>query len=121
MSRAVDAAEIRHLYLRYAIGFTLSLLLTGTAYVAVTRQLITGGGLVAIILVLAVMQALAQLVFFLHLGREGSPRWKLAVFGLMLMVLGILVLGSLWIMQNLNYHMTPQDVNTYIRRDEGIK
>jgi cytochrome o ubiquinol oxidase subunit IV len=98
----------------YVIGFVLSLLLTGGAYVSVTQQLFTGGALIAVIITLAVLQVLVQLYFFLHLGRETKPRWKLVVLIAMLVVLFILVFGSLWIMQNLNYHMSPDQVNHYM-------
>jgi cytochrome o ubiquinol oxidase operon protein cyoD len=62
--------------------------------------------LLAVVVGLAVAQLLVQLVFFLHLGREPKPRQNLVVFLFMLLVIGILVIGSLWIMHNLNYHMT---------------
>lgn len=101
--------------LSYFIGFTLSLLLTIGAYIAVTRHSFAGGLLIAIIVGLAVAQVLVQLFFFLHLGRETRPRWKLAVLLFMLVILGILVIGSLWIMQNLNYNMmTPEQLNVYM-------
>lgn len=105
----------------YVIGFILSLILTGVAYIIVTKHIFTGNELVTAIIALAIAQVLTQLFFFLHLGRETKPRWKLVVLLFMLLVLGILVFGSLWIMQNLNYNMTPQDVTNYIIRDEGIK
>lgn len=99
----------------YIIGFVLSLLLTGAAYLLVTEQLLAGGQLVTAIIILAMAQVLVQLFFFLHLGRETRPRWKLVVFGFMILVLGIVVIGSLWIMQNLNYNMMPQhEVDSYM-------
>jgi cytochrome o ubiquinol oxidase operon protein cyoD len=99
----------------YVSGFILSLLLTGGAYLAVTQHISTGGMLIAVIVGLAIAQVLVQLYFFLHLGEETKPRWKLAVLLSMLGVLGILVFGSLWIMQNLNYNMmSPQEMNVYM-------
>jgi cytochrome o ubiquinol oxidase operon protein cyoD len=59
-------------------------------------------------------------VFFLHLGRETKPRWKLAVFVGMIIIVAILAFGSLWIMANLNYHMAPSQTDTFIVKDEGI-
>ena len=105
----------------YSIGFVLSLMLTITAYLAVTKQLFTGDALLVVIIGLAIAQLLAQLLFFLHLGDEMKPRWKLVVFWFMLVVLGILVFGSLWIMQNLDYNMmNGHELDTYIIRDEGM-
>ena len=99
----------------YISGFILSILLTIGAYVAVTQHTFTGVVLIAMIVGLAIAQVLIQLFFFLHLGRETRPRWKLAVLLFMLVVLGILVFGSLWIMQNLNYNMmSPEQMNVYM-------
>lgn len=106
----------------YSIGFVLSLVLTGAAYVIVTNQLLSGFSMMAAIAVLAFAQVLVQLFFFLHLGRETKPRLKLLVFLFMLLVLTIVVGGSLWIMQNLNYHMMPsKDMTNYIIKDEGMR
>lgn len=106
----------------YVMGFGLSLLFTLSAYLIVTKQLVSGLGLIAIIIGLAAMQLLAQLVFFLHLGKESRPRWNVTVFLFMVVVLVILVIGTLWIMSNLNYHvMSPNDANTYILEEEGIQ
>lgn len=101
--------------INYVIGFILSLLLTGTAYLAVTNQLFAGGMLITVIIGLAIAQVLVQLFFFLHLGHETKPRWKLVTLLFMLVVLFILVFGSLWIMQNLDYHMMPKhEVEDYM-------
>lgn len=104
----------------YVSGFVLSLLLTGAAYVAVTQKLWNAGLVIGVIIALAIAQVLVQLYFFLHLGEETKPRWKLTVLISMLGILGILVFGSLWIMQNLNYHMmSPQEMNVYMRDQNG--
>lgn len=95
----------------YATGFGLSLLLTITAYVSVVNQSVSRNMLIAVVVGLAVAQLLVQLVFFLHLGREARPRLNLVVFLFMLLVISILVIGSLWIMQNLDYHMTPKQMD----------
>lgn len=105
----------------YVAGFILSLIFTDVAYIAVTEQLFTGTMLVTIIVALAIAQVLVQLYFFLHLGHEARPRWKLIVLLFMLLVLGIVVFGSLWIMQNLNYNMMPHEATKYIIEDEGIQ
>lgn len=69
-----------------------------------------------LVMALAAAQMVIQLVFFLHLGNESSPKWNLAAFAFMLLMLGILVIGSLWIMNNLNYNMmmSPQEMNQYM-------
>lgn len=108
----------------YTIGFITSLVLTGTAYLMVVEHLFGGWTLILAISALAVLQLLVQLLFFLHLGRESRPRWNQSVFAFMLIVVGILVFGSLWIMKNLDYHhgnMTPQQTDDFITKDEGFQ
>ncbi len=103
---------------KYTIGFITCLLLTAAAYIVVTQHLFSGI-LMPIIIGLASLQVLVQLFFFLHLGEETKPRWKFMVFLAMLGVLAILVYGSLWIMQNLSYHMSSEDMDSYLIKDEG--
>lgn len=100
----------------YVTGFILSLLLTLTAYFVVVNQVFVGWNLVLLIMGLGVAQLIVQLLFFLHLGSEKKPHWNLIVFLFMLLVLVILVFGSLWIMNNLNYHMmSPQQTEEYMK------
>ena len=113
--------------LSYISGFVFSLVLTLTAFILVNGHVTSGhaayshGFLSVAIVGLAIMQLIVQLAFFLHLGAESKPRWNLAVFIFMLVVLVVIVGGSLWIMNNLNYNMrSPQDTSTFIMKDEGI-
>ncbi len=86
----------------YLIGFSASLVLTGSAFFIVIAKLLSGPILVYTLVGLALVQAIIQLLFFLHVGQEAKPRWETVVFGFMVMVLLILALGSLWIMNDLN-------------------
>ena len=104
----------------YITGFGLSIGLTLAAYFLVANHALSRGGLMAAIAVLALVQFLVQAVFFLHVGREAKPRWKLLVMVLMVLIVTILVGGSLWIMNNLNYHMTPTQINHYLQDQDGI-
>jgi cytochrome o ubiquinol oxidase subunit IV len=112
-------------YLSYSLGFGLSILLTMAAYLMVNRHVsshhsvYTDGFLIFTVLGFALIQLVVQLVCFLHLGRESKPRWNLIVMSFAVLVVLILVLGSLWIMHNLNYHSAMQKDN-YIIHDEGI-
>ena len=103
----------------YLSGYILSLVLTITAYLLVTHPHYSVGLIVAAVLILAVVQFLVQLVFFLHIGVERRPRWKLAVLIFMVGIVLIIVIGSIWIMNNLNYRMTPQQINTYLNNQGG--
>jgi cytochrome o ubiquinol oxidase operon protein cyoD len=89
----------------YFTGFILSLILTLAAYFLTVNQVFVGVVLMGVIGALTVIQALVQLFLFLDLGRETKPRWNLIVFLFMLLITLILVVGSIWIMYNLNYNL----------------
>lgn len=91
----------------YFIGFLSSILLTLAAYFLVVGTSLTGWLLYAPLVLLALTQMWVQVRFFLHLGKEAKPQWNLLAFLFMLLVISILVLGSLWIMNNLNARVMP--------------
>ncbi|HSX08265.1 MAG TPA: cytochrome C oxidase subunit IV family protein [Candidatus Saccharimonadales bacterium] len=101
----------------YVSGFVLSIALTIAAYLCVTQQLFTHRLVIAAIVVLALAQFIVQLVCFLHVGKSRS---KLLILLFMIGVVGIVVGGSLWIMNNLNYRMTPDQINHYLQSQDGL-
>ncbi len=107
----------------YITGFVFSIILTLGAYVLVVNETFSKSTLIAIISVLAIIQLLVQLVFFLHLSDESKPRWNLQVLLFAVLVVVIVVFGSLWIMNHLSYNhiMSPADTNTYIEHEELIR
>lgn len=85
----------------YAIGFTASLLLTLLSFSAVFM----GWADVKLLIGLALLQAVFQLRYFLHLGEEAHPKWETGLFFLMVLILLIVAVGTLWIMDDLNARM----------------
>ena len=110
----------------YVTGFVISLILTLTAYALVrshtasSSQALASPVLIGVILTLAMAQFIVQLIFFLHVGTETRPRWKLMVFYFMVITVVIFVGGSLWIMGNLNSHMSTPQINNYMNSQDGI-
>jgi cytochrome o ubiquinol oxidase operon protein cyoD len=104
----------------YVIGLGLSLAFTLEAYWLTTHHLLSRTHLMLALAGLALAQAVTQLLFFLHLDAENRPRLKLLAFASMLVVVIILVAGSIWIMSNLNYHMTPGQVEHYLHSQDGL-
>lgn len=106
--------------MRYSLGFAGSVLLTVIAYLLVTATTLQGGILVASICILAVVQFFLQMVFFLHLGEEARPRWRLLSFIAMAGVLLLIVFGSIWIMNNLDYHMmSPGQTDQHMKQESN--
>jgi cytochrome o ubiquinol oxidase operon protein cyoD len=104
----------------YVLGFVSSVVLTLLAYISVYRHLWDRTVLIAVVASLAIAQCLVQLIAFLHLGREAKPRWRLGVFIFMFVTVLIVVFGSIWILDNLNYRMNPDQMNTYLRNQDGL-
>jgi cytochrome o ubiquinol oxidase subunit IV len=100
----------------YAIGFVISLLLTSISFLLVVFKVLSGKNLIFTIVTLALVQAVCQLLLFLHLGQEDKPRWETITFYFMFLILSIIVGGSLWIMSDLNDRVMS-DMNTGMHHD----
>lgn len=89
----------------YLTGLFLSLILTFTAFILVGKHLLSVEALYITITALAIAQLFAQVIFFLRLNVTKEGQWNSMPFIFTLLVVGILVGGSLWIMYNLNVNM----------------
>ncbi len=107
----------------YLIGFLLSLYLTISAYLVVVYDKFSKNVAISMIIGLAITQFIVQAIFFLHVGKESKPKWNLIMFSFMVMVAAIVVIGSIWIMTNLDYRhgMSAEETNKMIIEDEGYK
>ncbi len=106
----------------YVTGFILAMILTNAAFLLVISESLSGWKLATTLSVLAIAQLWVQLRFFLHLGSEDKSRWNVLMFLFAGIVVVILVFGSLWIMNNLHYNMTPSEaLDKQLIEDEGIK
>lgn len=108
-------------YMPYVYGFIVSLAAILAAYIIVTQPGVSATATIIGVLVgLALIQLIAQVSYFLHLGDGPRPRWHLLSFLTMVMVVGFIVVGSLWIMANLDYNMMGDQMDEGIIKDEGI-
>lgn len=87
------------------LGFILSVVLTFAAYRITTQAHLVEWELLTLVIVLGSLQALIQLVFFLHVGLESRPRWNLLMFLLTVFLVAIIIGGSVWIMHNVNHNL----------------
>ena len=92
-------------------GFVLSLALTGLSFGAVMSGMVPRDMQLTAIVVLAVVQLLVQLVFFLHLGTAPEQRNTTVIFVLTTLLIATVVSGSLWVMHNANANMTPTQMS----------
>ncbi len=91
----------------YALGFLLSLVLTAWSFGAVMSGAVPHDLRLPAIVAFAVIQLVAQLIFFLHLGLAREQRSDLAALAFTGLILATIVSGSLWVMHNANVNMMP--------------
>ena len=89
----------------YVIGFVLSVVLTAAAFGLVMQQVLGPTESIIAIAVLAFIQILVHLVFFLHMNTSSSQRWNLISLGFAVLVAVILIGGTLWVLHNVGAHM----------------
>ncbi len=95
-------AEMRNAYL---IGFVLALILTAIPFAIVAFGLMPAKSALVAIAVLAVIQVLVHLYFFLHIDPRTAPRENVLTLAFAVVLIFIMIGGSLWIMFDLAYRM----------------
>lgn len=102
----------------YFLGFALSLILTFTAFLLVVNKVFSTQLLVTSVMAIAVAQLYFQLTLFLHVNKESKPRWNLFILLMTISFIVVIVLGSLWIMGNLDSrHSTSQGIDNILERE----
>jgi cytochrome o ubiquinol oxidase operon protein cyoD len=91
----------------YAVGFALAVSLTAASFVLAAHHWLTPASLVAALVVLAVAQMIVHLIFFLHITTAPAQKTNILALLLTLLIIALVVIGSLWIMAQLNAHMVP--------------
>ncbi len=89
----------------YLTGFILSIILTVIPFWMVMNGSASKAAILGVVLVMAVVQILVHLVCFLHMNTSSEERWNLVAFVFTVLIIAILVVGSIWIMWNLNQNM----------------
>ena len=89
----------------YTTGFILSVILTVAAFGLVMTGTLAGEHALLAIAGLAFVQIVVHLIYFLHLDGSSAQRWNVMAFLFTLLILAIVVVGSLWVMHNMNANM----------------
>ncbi len=106
----------------YLFGGVLAVLLTLAAYAVATRSLFTPSLSVALVILLILLQFLVQVRYFLHIRWNTAGTERLLSLAYAMLIVSILLIGSLWIMQNLSTRMmpSPEQMNAYMKRNPGL-
>ncbi|SHE33777.1 cytochrome bo3 quinol oxidase subunit 4 [Loktanella atrilutea] len=92
----------------YVTGFVLAVILTVIPfYVVMTGGLPSRDLTVFVVLATATVQIVVHMYYFLHMkpGTEGG--WSMISLIFTLIILGIMLAGSVWVMYHLNANMMP--------------
>ena len=105
MANGHSAGASHGSYKSYIIGFVLSVILTVIPFWMVMNPTQPKETIIVSILVLAVVQVLVHLYYFLHLNTSSEQRWNLTAFAYTALLIFILVGASIWIMVHMNANM----------------
>ena len=93
----------------YVAGYGLCIIQTGVAFAVASTSYMTHDSNLAAIACLAIGQMLVQLIFFVHLSTTPDAGANTAALAYAAMVIGLVVIGSMWIMAHLNTNMGPME------------
>ena len=102
--------EVAEGVLGYLIGLGLAILITAVAFFIAGTSLVWRPSIPIALVVLAIAQIGVHLVFFLHIttGPDNVNNVLALAFGVLIVFL--VIVGSLWIMANLNQNMGPMQM-----------
>ncbi len=92
----------------YMTGFVLSVILTAIPFWLVMAGVLDSKLLTAVIVMgIGVVQIVVHMVYFLHMNPRSEGGWTMMALIFTLIIVGIALAGSLWVMHHLNQNMMP--------------
>lgn len=91
----------------YVIGFILSVILTAIPFWLVMRGVLNPQATALLIFAFAFAQIIVHAICFLHLDTRSEAGWTLMAFVFTVVLVGITIAGSIWIMYHLDLNMMP--------------
>ncbi|MBB5041220.1 cytochrome o ubiquinol oxidase subunit IV [Shinella fusca] len=92
----------------YMTGFILSVILTAIPFWLVMAGVLESKLLTAVLVMgIGVVQILVHMIYFLHMNPRSEGGWTLMALIFTLIIVGIALAGSLWVMHHLNANMMP--------------
>ena len=92
----------------YMTGFILSVILTAIPFWLVMAGVLESRLLTAVLVMgIGVVQILVHMIYFLHMNPRSEGGWTLMALIFTLIIVGIALAGSLWVMHHLNANMMP--------------
>ena len=91
----------------YVIGFLLSVVLTAIPFWLVMTGTLAKETTALIIMAFAAVQMVVHIVYFLHMNRRVEGGWSIMALLFTVVIIGIALAGSLWVMYHMNMNMMP--------------
>jgi cytochrome o ubiquinol oxidase operon protein cyoD len=96
----------------YLTGFILSVVLTAIPFWLVMDHVIANANVtILLIMAFAAVQIVVHMIYFLHMNSHSEGGWSLLALIFTLVLVGIVLAGSLWVMYHLNSNMMPMPVH----------
>lgn len=106
-------ADVPHFSVKdYGTGFLLSVILTAIPFWLVMSGALHDKALTALVIAgFAVVQVVVHMIYFLHMNTKSEGGWNFLAMVFTLILVGIVLSGSLWVMYHLNHNMMPMPHN----------
>ncbi|QNA89120.1 cytochrome o ubiquinol oxidase subunit IV [Massilia sp. Dwa41.01b] len=91
----------------YTIGFVLAVILTAIPFWLVMNNVLDPAMTKFVIMGFAAVQLVVHMVYFLHMNSKSEGGWNMMALILTLVLLGIVLSGSIWVMYHMNANMMP--------------
>lgn len=89
----------------YLTGFVLSVILTAGAFGIVMHGALDPTTAIIVLAVLAFVQVVVHLVFFLHLNASAGQGWNVLSLAYTVLAAAFLIFGTIWVMHNVSLNM----------------
>lgn len=95
----------------YIVCFIFSCILTAVSFLLVINNTINNIMITSFVLfILALMQIIAHMIYFLHMNKTLEEGWVILALFFTITVVCIMLIGSFWVMYNMNHNMIPQNL-----------
>lgn len=92
----------------YVVGFLLAAGLTAIPFWLVMSHTLENATLTGgVVMALAAVQVVVHMIYFLHMNRKAEGGWTLMALLFTLLLVGIVLSGSMWVMHHLDVNMMP--------------
>jgi cytochrome o ubiquinol oxidase operon protein cyoD len=93
--------------LSYITGFALAALLTAASFTCAATHIVWAPAIPAALITLAIAQMGVHLVFFFHITTAPDNTNNILALAFGILIVGLVIGGSVWIIQHLNANMSP--------------